>query len=304
MSNIFFNNENIINYFFVKKKKIIISVTVLTLLASIFFSGPTFITPLYKSSAILYPSNLYKFSDENETEQMLQFLRSDEIINRLIKDFNLYKVYNINPNRQHALTDVKRKLKSNLSISKSQYEGVDIKVYDASPQRAKTMLDSVISYYNQLVKQQYDVKYKEIMQASSLQMNRLWKQIDSLQNNTRKIRLQKKVINADKQSRELVPLLLKDSSSVLYRNFLESKEKLAIMDSVLFGLNNLYINEKTKYENAFREYRKNIKYYIMVSPPQVPDKKAYPIRWLIVLFSLLGAYTITFITFAIIENKK
>ena len=36
------------------------------------FSGPTFITPKFESHAIVYPANIEPYSDESETEQMLQ----------------------------------------------------------------------------------------------------------------------------------------------------------------------------------------------------------------------------------------
>ena len=33
-----------------------------------------FITPLYKSEAVAYPANVTPYSDESETEQMLQII--------------------------------------------------------------------------------------------------------------------------------------------------------------------------------------------------------------------------------------
>ena len=75
---------------------------------------------------------------------MLQFLQSDDILHRLIKDFNLYKHYDIPIQKKHSKSLVLKKLKSNISISKSQYEGVEIKVYDKNPKQAKAMIDSII----------------------------------------------------------------------------------------------------------------------------------------------------------------
>ncbi len=296
--NAYFNNENLIR-FIIRKKIIFLIVTIVAIVVSIVFSGPKFITPLYKSSAILYPSNLYTFSDENETEQMLQFLRSDDIILQLIEDFDLYQHYNIPQNAKHAQTLVTKKLKSNLSISKSQYEGVEIKIYDKDPKQAKIMVDSVISYYNKLVKSQHNRKYKEVMSASLFEMNRIKKQVDSLNRKISNLRLSTKVLDAKKQAR-----ILKPSNDELYNNFLKNKEQLMILDTVLTNLNHLFVAEKIKYEKAYREYQKDIKYYIWVSKPQVADKKSYPIRWLIVLLSLIGTYIVTFITLSILDKNK
>ena len=85
---------------------------------------------------------------------------------------------------------------------------------------------------------------------------------------------------------------------------MEHKEDFLVQDSVLVGLNKLYIKEKEKYEKAYREYKNKVKYYIMVSKPQIADKKSYPIRWLIVLISLIGAYIITFIVLVLTDKNK
>jgi len=296
--NEYFNNESLTK-FIIRKKNIFLIVTILSLLFSIFFSGPKFITPLYKSSAILYPSNLYVLSDENKTEQMLQFLQSDDILHRLIKDFNLYKHYNIPTQKKHSKSLVLKKLRSNVSISKSQYEGVEIKVYDKNPEQAKTMIDSIISYYNQLVKSQHNDKNKEVMVSSKNQMKKIQNEIDSLKKKIISIRLNSKVLDAKKQARFLTP-----SNNELYSEFLKNKEKLIVLDSLLINLTRIYINEKNKFENAYKQYHKKIKYYILVSKPKVADKKSYPIRWLIVLLSLIGAYITTFIILSFFERNK
>ena len=296
--NTFFNNEGLLKFIW-KKRIIFLLVTIISVLAAIIFSGPQFITPLFKSEAILYPSNLSTYSDENETEQMLQFLKSDNILDKLISDFHLYKHYGIDPQTPHAKTLVTKELKSNFTIGKSQYEGVNIKIYDKDPKQAKRMVDSVISYYNNIVKSQHNAKYEEIMLASTNQMNRLKKQIDSLKNNIKKLRLSTKVLDVKKQAKVISP---KEES--LYDQFLEHKEDFLVQDSVLVGLNKLYIKEKEKYEKAYREYKNKVKYFIMVSKPQIADKKSYPIRWLIVLISLIGAYILTFIVLVLTDKNK
>ena len=296
--NNFFNNEGLLKFIW-KKKIPFLLITIITVLAAIIFSGPKFVTPLFKSEAILYPSNLSTYSDENETEQMLQFLKSDDILDKLISDFNLYKHYNIDRTTPHSKTLVTRKLKSNFSIGKSQYEGVSIKIYDKDPKQAKNMVDSVISYYNNIVKNQHDTKYKEIMNASAYEMNRLQKQIDSLKNNIKELRLKTKVLDIKKQAKVISP---KENS--FYDQFLSHKEDFLIQDTVLVNLNKLYIKEKGKYENAFRGYKNKVNYYVMVSEPKIADKKSYPVRWLIVLISLIGVYIITFIVMVLTDKNK
>jgi uncharacterized protein involved in exopolysaccharide biosynthesis len=296
--NTFFNNEGLVKYLW-KKKLLFLIITIVAVLLSVIFSGPKFITPLFKSSAVLYPSSLSPYSEENETEQMLQFLKSDDILERLIKDFNLFEHYNIKKNSPHSKTLVLKKLKSNFSVGKSQYEGVEITIYDKDPKQAKIMVDSVISYYNQLVKKEHNKKYQEILYASEKEMNRLQKQIDSIKNHIKDLRLKTKVLDIKKQAKVISP-----KNENLYVNFLAHKEELMVKDSILVNLNKLFNKEKATYENTYREYKNKQNFYIMVSKPQIADKKSYPIRWLIVLISLIGAYILTFIVLAITDKNK
>jgi len=48
-----------------------------TVALSIFFSSELFIKPKYKSTAIVYPSNLIPYSTESPTEQMIQLFGSE-----------------------------------------------------------------------------------------------------------------------------------------------------------------------------------------------------------------------------------
>ena len=51
------------------------------------------ITPLYKSTAVVYPYNLNVYSKESATEQMVQLLKSEDVKESLIKAFHLYEHY-------------------------------------------------------------------------------------------------------------------------------------------------------------------------------------------------------------------
>ena len=48
------------------------------------------------------------------------------------------------------------------------------------------------------------------------------------------------------------------------------------------------------YENAVRDANKTLTYTNVIVSPEVADKKSYPVRWLIVLLSVLGALFFTF----------
>ena len=130
-------------------KKPLIIVAVIAAIAAAIFSGPSFIAPKYKSESVLYPSNLTKYNDESPTEQMIQLLQSSDIRDSVIKAFNLYQHYDIDSvkNKAHH-TEIFKMYDQNVSINKTEYESVDIVVYDTDPIYAAGIIDSMVSYMN------------------------------------------------------------------------------------------------------------------------------------------------------------
>ena len=76
---------------------------VAALLAAV-FSGPTFIKPRYRSSAIVYPVNLTSYSQETRSDQLLQLLESNSIRDSLIRLHRLPEHYGIDTTEPPGLT--------------------------------------------------------------------------------------------------------------------------------------------------------------------------------------------------------
>ena len=98
-------------------RKPLIIVGILAAIAAAIFSGPAFIKPRYKSQAVLYPSNLTKYSDESPTEQLIQLLQASDIRDSVIKAFNLYEHYGIDSvnNKTHR-TEIFKMYDHNVSV--------------------------------------------------------------------------------------------------------------------------------------------------------------------------------------------
>ena len=118
----FFDNQNILEIIW-KWKKHLIVVGILAIVVSVIFSSPMFIQPKFKSTARIYPSfNIYTFSDESESEQMLEFINSQDIKFRVIDAFNLSEVYKISKNDPMYQTFILAEFNDNVSFKKTEYE--------------------------------------------------------------------------------------------------------------------------------------------------------------------------------------
>ena len=88
----YFSNIHMMNIFF-KWKWHLLAIAVIAALLAAIFSGAVFIKPRYKSYALIYPSNIAPYSDESESEQMLQWMLSEDIRDSVMKKFDLPKHY-------------------------------------------------------------------------------------------------------------------------------------------------------------------------------------------------------------------
>jgi uncharacterized protein involved in exopolysaccharide biosynthesis len=118
------------------------------------------------------------------------------------------------------------------------------------------------------------------------------------------------------QSREVTRGFLKTidgtgSNNVNTKEILKLKENIEKMGGELIVLKrqidgeaSKYIELKKEYELAKMDIDRNFTYTNVITKPFVADKKAYPVRWLIVVVSALAAFFLTFLVILIIENRK
>ena len=97
----------------VEYRKPILIILAVAALCAIIFSAPYFITPLYKSTTIIYPTSsnsiskvlisttyqsekdIMNIGEDEQTEQMLQVLNSNRVRDKVISRFNLMEHYDI-----------------------------------------------------------------------------------------------------------------------------------------------------------------------------------------------------------------
>ena len=150
-------------FLLVRWRKSLIIIFLITLVGSIVFSGPAFITPKYRASVIFFPSatnsiskaimeesnsekqDILAFGEEEQAEQMLQILNSDEIRETIIKKYDLLNHYNIQSDAEYPMTDLYQKIKNNISFTRTEYMSVRIDVLDKDPQMAADIANDISS---------------------------------------------------------------------------------------------------------------------------------------------------------------
>jgi len=286
-------------------KKHLAIVAAVSAVAAVVFSGPTFIRERYKSYAILYPSNLIAYSNESATEQMLQLMQSTDIRKKVIDAFHLKAHYEIDTvDNPHQQTDVIKGFEDNVTIKQTEYESVEITVFDESPQVASDMVDSIISYFNQKTRELQRSKSGEVVVIYRDLFEAKKHELDSLDHQLRIFRTQSGLLDYQTQVKEYSRALQRPGSRAML-DTLASRggEFNALSEKMDNGLV-AYGKIQLEYENALKDVTKELTYSNTVTRPIPADKKSYPIRWLIVLVSVVSAVFVSFIVLLFLESSR
>jgi capsular polysaccharide biosynthesis protein len=171
--NNYFNNNSIIDLIYKWKIHIII----ITIIGGISgYAISLFLKPEYNSFAIVYPVNIASYSDESNTEQMLQVLQSRDIKDKVISSFDLIEHYNIPKDKKDYLSIIYSIYNKKIDIKKTEYESINITCSDNDPFIAASIVDSIISFYNKKEQDLYRIKIKEVMDLAKSELNK-WESI-------------------------------------------------------------------------------------------------------------------------------
>lgn len=298
-----------------KWKKHLIIIGLATILISIIFSGPAFIEPKYKSFAILYPSNIIPYAGENQSEQMIQLLESDDIRRDVCRAFNLMKHYGIDSaNDKYAQSHFLEVYKDNVNFRKTEYESVEITVLDKDAKMASDIADSIIDLMNKKAKSLQREKSQEVVEIYKNQLDKKRAERDTMEKQLRDIRTNYGITSYDNQSREVTREYLQalsisgnpeavNEAKRLMKNLEEKGGDYVALNENLWRVRGSYYDIQTLYENAVKDVDKVLTYSNVISKPFPADKKSYPVRWIIVLISTISTLFLAFMVLAFIEQR-
>lgn len=310
----YFNNLSLMKIFLKWKWHLLIIAIVAAVLGAI-ISSPYVITPKYKSYALVYPSNIAPYSDESESEQMLQWLQSKDIKDSIIKKFDLSKHYEIDTNYKYYYSTMMYLYNENVKINKTQWESVEIEVTDKDPKIAYEMVNSIIDFCNLKIRGIHRSKYQEVVNSLGWTLREKKQQLDSVENALATLRKEFGLFDYESQAREITRGYLKtyDGSSGgrptqdvsnMKSNFEQKAGELAVLTQRREDIMHIYADFELKYDMAVYDAEKKFTFLNIITSPTIADKKAYPVRWLIVVYSVVASLFFSVVIISIKENRR
>jgi capsule polysaccharide export protein KpsE/RkpR len=309
-----FNNLNIINVLLRWRVHLIV-ILIVALLGSVLFSSSLFITPKFKSWAIVYPANISPYSEESETEQMFQIFQASYIRDYVIDKFKLDEHYNISKDYKYYTTALMDEYKENVKISKTPGEALRIEVFDKDPLLAKQMVEAILYAYDQKIRNLHEIKFGEVVALWSRALARKKDDIDSLSRQLAILAKEDGLIEFDIQSSEVTKGILGTVEGGSTRINSKEVDKLknsmiekgGLLKLTIESIENEAINLREiskEYDIAYSNYDRKFTYSNIIESPYVADKKSYPVRWLIVVLTMFTTFFLALVFIGIIENIR
>lgn len=290
-------------------------ITITAIVVSAVFSSEFFIKPRYKSFAIIYPSNIIPYSSETPSEQLLQLLESSDIRNAVVNKFKLAAHYDIDTTSKSGLFDLITAYQANVEVRRTQYNSIEIKVFDTDAQIACDMVTEIINALNLKARNLQREKTKEVLAIVSNQLIVKKKQVDSVNSILQELRVKYQLLDYEVQVKEVTKSYLKALSGgarkeslkdidALMRNLEEKGGEYYQMKETFDILLESYNTSKLDYDKVMSDLNKILTYSNIVSKPYPADKKSYPIRWVIVAVSVVSTNLLLLLILTIMAKKN
>lgn len=328
-----FDSSNLIVYLW-KWRKPLIGITLLAAILAAVFSGPYFIEPKYKSTATVFPSttnslskallpqpfatanqDFLEFGEEEQAEQLLQMLNSDVIRRRIIDKYNLFEHYDINTSKQYAQTRLYETFDENITYERTEFMSVKVSVLDASPDTAAMMANDIIHLLDSVkngIKRERALKGLSIIRGSYKELRREIKQLNDSLTFLRSKGVHDYETQAAVLSEQLATAMIeKGVNSPVVDQIQRKLDTLGKYGSAYVGLRSRLSDAqdelsaiKVRYEQAQVDVNEIVPATFKINMAYPAEKKAYPIRWLIVVLSALGAFVAALIAILVVDTIR
>jgi hypothetical protein len=247
---------------------------------------------------------------------MLEIINSNDIKYQMFNAFKLDEEYKIPKDDPHYYTNMLSEYNSNVKTKKTEFETVELSVLDKDPRRAALMCDSIIHFYNKKVKEMHAAKNWEVVRIVSENMALRSHERDSLLNLLNQQREKLKILDFNTQVRDVTRGYMEALATgreataggkeikQLYDNLSEKGGEAYILESRFRKTNQSIDSLKNLYDINLSEATKDITYCHLVEKPVVADKKAYPVRWILVSMTLLASLFLSLLVFIFLEYTK
>ncbi len=278
-------------------------------------SGPSFVSPRYLSRAVVYPVNLAPYSVESTSDQLLQLLQSNSIRDSVIARFDLVKHYGIDTTFIGWRHDLNSLYSDRVVLGKTRYESVEIEVTDEDPVIARNIALDVVHQGDLLARELQRRNSREVLVIMRSALSATKQKIDSVESGLNALRSEHGMPEYGSQAKELtkgyVKLIVNNGSQAQrseLSGLMKDMEEKGGEFRTLSELNKLLIKDYSKNlakeQQVLIDVSKELTYSNMVVYPEVPDRKDWPVRWVIMVIAVVSALLFCYVLVFLRDRRR
>ena len=305
-------------------------IAIMCFLAAIFASITSYmIEEKFRSTAIIFATQQNSFGEQifemvkkndilgygekEDAERLLQMINSDQVMNRVIDKFNLWESYEILPDQAGARTLIGKQYSENVEAKMTKFGSIKISVLDKNNTQARDMANFIVvvadSLSNKLKKDRAQIAlnytkstYDNLKKDIKILEDSIWVlrelgvydfelQIEGLNEQYATAVLEGKIKQANLLKNEMKEI---SKYGAAYQN----------ISRLIEGAHDQVEIVKSRLDLMKIDVDADIPAMYVVNNAAESDKKAYPIRWLIVAMSVIGTFVFTVVILLLMDSLK
>jgi LPS O-antigen subunit length determinant protein (WzzB/FepE family) len=324
-----FDSSIVLQYFAKNIKKLLIISIIAAIIAAVI---SLFIKDKYSATVVMYPASgisvstavydprfneannsFLKFGSDNESEQLMQVLNSYQIYDYLNLKYNLFEHYKINKNSKYPKTELRKKLKSNINISRNEYMAVEIDVIDEDKTLVANLANSIADYADTIINNSKRERAQLALTIITEEEDKLRQLVKANEDSLAVIRH----LGVNDYGFETQSLYLAYGNALAKGEpkGIEALEKriktLSKYGTAYLSLSELNFHLKTRLNNLnekLAQAKTDAAFFMsnkfVIDKAEQPEKKVYPKRSIIVLGTFFSTFILSLMLIIVIDKLK
>ncbi len=309
--------------------KTVLIILVSAALLSVLFSSPLFLTPLYKSTVILYPTSsnsiskvlisttyqsekdIMNFGEDAQTEQMLQVLNSNRVRDRVIEKFHLMEHYGINQSQKYPISKLNKLYDNRIRFRRTEYNAVKITVLDTDADLAAKIANDIAELFDSTMnalQKEVAMKAFNIVETEYKSLCKEMTRLEDSLNTLRKLGVFDYESQVEMLTQQLAIELGRNNAAGI-KALQNQLDILAEYGGASFAIKEMLDHDrlqlslvKSKYEEAKVDATQNIPHKFVVTSAFKAETKSYPTRWIIVTVTVCATFLLLLLVLPLLEH--
>ncbi len=326
-----YSSTNLLLFLYQWRKPLLV-IPLISVVLGALASSSLFIQPLYKSTVVVFPSttnsvskallpqtsfsdeDMLEFGAEEQAEQLLQILHSDQIFDTIASQFELLKHYGVDADGPYKMTYLREEFKDKVSFKRTQFMSVEIEVLDTDPVIAAKMANEITDLLDRAKSRIQRNRAQFGFLIVKKEYNKVRADLRTMEDEVSILRT-KGVHDYEQQSavisEQLAIAQVSGGSKSGIRSLQNTLDTLAkyggryvSLRDELSLLKQEEVKIRTKLDQARVDAEQIMPATFRVTKAIPAERKSYPVRWLIVVVFAMGSFVATMLAILVKNAVK